>query len=217
VQNDLVEIVKTCEWQLRAANIATGGGLLLGVVVIWVVISWRQTPAHLAAAVGLTFGCLIASGFIGLGLTNLVVYAAVARFNYEFPPDSPRRPEALEMLAGLDSPYQAAQKIRTALGVTPGPAVSPEVAIQAALDQLAAPGPQAPAHPAGPADPAPLHLGPDASPPAPATAAGKGTPDVIPLEVQDRTGQALLQKLDSARIRFVPLELLEKPIDKEQS
>jgi hypothetical protein len=216
VQKDLVEIVKTCEWQLRAAAIATGSGLLLGVVVVWVVVSWRQTPAHLAGAVGLTFGWVLVSGFVGLGLDSVIVRAAVTRFNLEFPRHGPGRPAALEMLAGLESPYQAPQKIRTALGVPPGPAESPEAAIAAALDQLSrTPGrPGAMSPPA--ADPAPLYLGPGASAPA-ATPPGKETPDVIPLELKDRPEQALTPKLDSARIRFVPLEPLDKPSDKEQS
>jgi hypothetical protein len=207
VQTDVVAIVKACEWQMRAAAIVMGSVMLIGVVVIWVVVSWRQSPVHLLGAVGLTLGCLVAGGFLAIALDNGIRSAAVARFNLRFREGSPARPLALEMLSGLDSPYQAAQKIRTALGVPLGPEVAPEAEVQAALDQLA-PAPPTAAHSA-PADPSPLHLGPDSA------ATRKGPADFLPLEVKDRPAPAAPQQPESTRLRVVPLQPMEKPADEK--
>jgi hypothetical protein len=205
-----VAIVMDCEWQMRAAAIVMGSVVLIGVVIVWVVVSWRQSPAHLIGAVGLTFGCLVAGGGLSIALDGAIRSAAVARFNRRFGEGNPSRPLALEMLTGLDSPYQAAQKLRTALGVPLGPEVSPEAEVQAALDQLApAPAPTA-AVSSAPADPSPLHLGPD-----PATT-GKGPADFLPLEVRDRPAPAP-QQPESTRLRIVPLQPLEKPADEKPS
>jgi hypothetical protein len=209
VQADLVAIVKDCEWQMRATAIAMGSVMLIGVVVVWVVVSWRQSPAHLLGAVGLTLVCLVAGGVLAIALDNAVRASAVARFNLRFREGNPARPLALEMLTGLDSPYQAAQKIRTALGVPLGPEVAPEAAVQAALDQLA-PAPPAAVHSA-PADPSPLHLSPDTATP------GKDAADFLPLEVKDRPAPAAPQQPESTRLRIVPLQPLEKPADEKPS
>jgi hypothetical protein len=214
IQADLVDIVKGCEQQLRVATIAIGGLCLLGVVIIWVAMPFRQSPGHLGGAVAMTFGCLILCGMIALGLDNAIVSFAAAQFNLRFPQGTARRPVALEMLASLHSPHQAAQKIQTRLGLAPGTQVSPEAQLQAGLDQLE-PTPTVPTAvgPAVPQDPSPLHLGPSASSSGPPD---KGDPDYIPLEVKEQpANEALPQPLDSTRFQFVPLQPLEKPGDDE--
>jgi hypothetical protein len=149
-------------------------------------------------------------------LDHVVVNLAVRRFNRRYPIGAAERPVALESLSGLSSPHQAAQKMRVALGLPLGPAQTPEVQVQAALDQLS----RAPTSPTAsafvPADPSPLHVGPISAEQSSALPASKEPADFIPLELNDPRDRPALKTPDSVRIAYVPLEPLEKPInDKE--
>jgi hypothetical protein len=177
MQDDLLRIVNFSDRVLTASWLVIMCCFLLGLGAGWAAIVSLVGGVNVAwAGIGFTLFALVALLAVPMvAMDYLIVRLEVRRFNQRFPEGDAGRPIALELLTGLKSPCEMPQKMRSALGVPLGPAVSPEDRLEAGLKELSKPSPLQNTPPCTTAD-LPLHLGP------PARAADSGHFAFVPVE-----------------------------------
>jgi hypothetical protein len=174
VEADLRDILDRLDLRLGRWRQAFGCSTFLlgpvGFVVLLVATELRWWVSLLCAG-----GAFVAAQIFGAIFESLLTGAARRQFDRGFPPGSPARPVAESVLAEMETPQHAEQKLQERLAAESpdriirrrGGGATAEQAVQAALDQLQG--------------------GPQVAPPAPAApppARPGGYYDYIPLEIR---------------------------------